>query len=225
MFKLFAALRLIAAAAGLVAVTATFLDTGSREAINPFNFFGFFTMQSNIFAAAVFAVAAVAGLSSRPRSRGLEIARGCAVTYMVIVGLVYNLLLAGLPGGVDLPWANGILHVVIPIYATLDWLLLGDRGPLPWNRFWIVFVYPLAWVGVVLVRGATDGWVPYPFLDPQTGYGTVSIYVVAIAVGIGVVGALVWTASRLRIVETEGYRRADAPAPALQRNWTGSPGA
>lgn len=225
MIKLIAGLRFAAAAAALVAVTATFLDTGSREAINPFNFFGFFTMQSNIFAAVVFALAAFAGFSARPRSRGLEIARGCAATYMVIVGLVYNLLLAGLPGGVDLPWANTILHVVIPIYAALDWLLLGDRGPLPWNRFWVVFVYPLVWVAVVLVRGATDGWVPYPFLDPQTGYGSVSIYVVAIAVGIAVFGALAWAASRLRVVRPEEGREADALAPAPQRNWTGSPGA
>ena len=44
MFKLISGVRLAAVALGIVAIVA---DTASRKAINPFNFFGFFTMQSD----------------------------------------------------------------------------------------------------------------------------------------------------------------------------------
>jgi hypothetical protein len=147
-----ASLRLIVALLGVTSITATFLDTASRETINPFNFFGFFTMQSNILLAFVLGITAVVSLTGRTQTPGLQLARGCATTYIAVVGLVYNTLLAGLPGGVTLEWANNQLHIVLPIYAVLDWAIIGDRGPLPWNRLAIVTVYPIAWICVVLVR-------------------------------------------------------------------------
>jgi hypothetical protein len=193
-----AVLRMVGAIAIVVAVAATFVDSASRSTVNPFNFFGFFTIQGNLLTAAVFAVGIV-GLTGRRQGAALVIARGCATTYMFVVGIVYNTLLVGLAGGVALPWANSILHVVMPLYAILDWIVFSDRPPLPWNRFWVLLVYPLAWLAVVLVRGATDGWVPYPFLDPALGYGIVALYAVGIAIAIGGGGAAVWGLSRMTI--------------------------
>jgi hypothetical protein len=200
--KLFiATLRLAAGAAGAIAIIATFLDTASRATINPFNFFGFFTMQSNIIFMVVMVLTAIVGFSKRTQSRTLQLVRGCATTYIITVGVVYNTLLAGLEGGVSLEWANWVLHVALPIYGALDWLLFGDRDALPWKRLWVALIYPVVWVAVVLVRGATDGWVPYPFLDPAQGYGVVAGYVVAIFAGILVVAAIVWALSRVRIIK------------------------
>ena len=48
----------------------------------------------------------------------------------------------------------------------------------------------------MLVRGATDGWVPYPFLDPAQGYGVVALYCLAILVLFVGIGLLVLLASR-----------------------------
>ncbi len=198
---LFASLRIAAGVAGLSAVLATFADTASRSPINPLNFFGFFTLQSNILTGIVLVVAAVVTLLGRKQSRALIIARACVTTYIVIVGVVYNTLLVGLPGGVELEWANFVLHVAVPIYVAIDWIFFGDRRTLPWNRFWIVLVYPIVWIAVVLMRGATDGWVPYPFLDPSLGYPVVALYCVGIAVGIAVVGSAVWALSRVRLLK------------------------
>jgi hypothetical protein len=200
MTQLIAALRAVAALGTLTAIVATFFDTASRSTINPFNFFGYFTMQSNLATLAVLLAAAVYGFRGRRQPPGLVLARGCVTTYIVIVGIVYNLLLSGLEGGVTLAWANTVLHVLLPIYAALDWILFADRGPLPWRRFWIVLVYPVVWLIVVLVRGATDGWVPYPFLDPAQGYGVVALFAVGIAVAFAAVGAGVWAVSRMAVV-------------------------
>jgi hypothetical protein len=197
----FAVLRLAIALLGGFAIVATTMDTASRTTINPFNFFGYFTIQSNIIAVVVFLVLSIATFAGREESKAFVLVRGCATTYIVVVGIVYNTLLVGLEGGITLAWANWVLHVALPIYAAIDWIFFGDRTKLPWNRFWVVLVYPIVWIIVVLVRGATDGWVPYPFLDPAQGYGVVALYCVVIALAIGVVGAGVWAVSKYRILK------------------------
>jgi hypothetical protein len=198
---LFVGLRLAIVALVAVAIVATFFDTASRATINPFNFFGYFTMQSNIVTAIVLFIAALTTLRGRTQTPLLVLARACATTYIVIVGIVYNTLLAGLEGGVSLEWANWVLHVLFPIYAALDWVLFGDKSALPWNRLWVVLIYPVVWIAVVLIRGATDGWVPYPFLDPATGYGSVALYSIVIFVITVVIGAIVFALSRVRIIK------------------------
>ena len=200
------ALRTAVALLGLTAIVSTFFDTATRATINPFNFFGFFTMQSNILLVVVLLVSAVVFFSGRRQSNGLVLARGCATTYIVITGVVYNLLLAGQAGGVTLAWANTTLHVILPLYAALDWVIFSDRSALPWNKLWVALIYPVVWIIVVLIRGATDGWVPYPFLNPAQGYGVVALYAVAIAVAAVVFASLVWAASRLNLVRSPSAR-------------------
>ena len=197
----FAVLRIAIVIVVVVAIVATLLDTATRATINPFNFFGYFTMQSNIITAVVRFIAALATFRGQAQTPLLVLARGCATTYIVIVGIVYNTLLVGLEGGVSLEWANWVLHVLFPIYAALDWLLFGDHTTLSWKRLPVVLVYPLVWIVVVLIRGATDGWVPYPFLDPETGYGSVALYSFVILVVAIVVAALVWALSRVRVIK------------------------
>lgn len=192
------AVRLGLALLILVSVLATFLDTAGRTAINPFNFFGYFTLQSNLLMAAVWIWVGVAGLSGRRLPRPADYARASTTTYVALVGLVYATLLAplGVAGGVPVPWANVVLHVVIPTVAVLDWVFVADRKALGWRLLPVVMVYPVVWLAVVIVRGATDGWVPYPFLDPGRGYGAVAVTVVAITVVTVVAGAAVFALSR-----------------------------
>lgn len=203
MIKLVAVIRLVAVTLGVVAIVATFADTASRTSINPFNFFGFFTMQSNIIWLIVIAITGIVALQGTKQPSLLPLARGCATAYMILVGVIYNALLAGQEGGVALEWANNVVHIILPIYALLDWILFADRPPLAWRHLWVSLVYPMVWVVVVLIRGATDGWVPYPFFNPATGYGLVFAYALAIAVLTVITAAIVWALSRLRLVKLE----------------------
>jgi hypothetical protein len=204
-----AVLRLVAALLTLAAVAATFLSSAERGTVNPFNFFGFFTIQANLLAAAVLLGTAGLGLLGRRQPPWLQLARAATTAYLVVVGIVYNTLLTGLTGGVVLPWANAVLHAVFPIYCLLDWLLIADRGPQPWRRLWLVLAYPVLWTTVVLLRGATDGWVPYPFLGTENGYGALALYVVLIGVAFTVAGALVFGLSRLQPVTVTGAAAAE----------------
>ena len=203
MGRLIAWLRVAAVILGVVAVIATFADTASRVNINPFNFFGYFTMQSNIIWFVVMAITAAVVLRGSMQSERLLIARGCATTYMILVGAIYNTLLAGQEGGVALVWANSVVHIVLPIYAAVDWIVFSDDHRLAWKRLWVPLVYPMVWVIVVLIRGATDGWVPYPFFNPDTGYALVFTYVAGIAALTIVTAAMVWALGRLLVVEIE----------------------
>lgn len=197
---LIASIRVLVGLGGATAIVATLLDTASRTPINPFNFFGYFTMQSNILTVVMLLGTAAIGFAGRKHTAGWSLFRACVTTYIVIVGIVYNTLLTDVDGGITLEWANTVLHLVIPVYAALDWLIVGDRRTVPWSKLWIVAIYPVVWLGVILVRGATDGWVPYPFLDPAQGYGIVAVYCLGIAGAIVVVGAIVWWLSRLRML-------------------------
>lgn len=192
--------RLALACAILIAVIATHLDVASRTPVNPFNLYGYFTIQSNLIAAGVLIAAGIVALRGRSAGPVFSLLRAIATTCIVIVGLVFAVLLAplGAAGGVQLPWANSILHEVSPILIALDWLFVGDRMRIGLGRIWAVLIYPAIWTIVVLLRGATDGWVPYPFLNPAQGYGVVAAYCIGILVLFVVIGLLVLVASRWR---------------------------
>jgi hypothetical protein len=196
--RLVSAARLAVAALVVAAVVATVAEVGGRTTINPFNLFGFFTIQSNLLLALVLGVLGVRRLTGRPEGRWAMPARAAVVAYIAVVGVVYAVLLAplGAAGGVPVAWANLVMHVVTPVYGVLDLLIAPDRRPLGGRTVGLILVYPLVWVAVVLVRGATDGWFPYPFLDPSTGYGRIAVFVLLIAVVVALAGALAVAASR-----------------------------
>jgi hypothetical protein len=217
--------RLAASALGFAAIiaqlsltvqTALAADTayGSHLPTVATNFFSFFTILSNVGAAVVLAIAAFWALSSgRDASREprwLAITLGCVSTYMIVTGIVYNLLLRGveLPQGTTVPWSNEVLHVVIPLFLLADVLFAPKRRMLSWRTVLAIAAFPIAWAVYTLVRAnlitapATGDayWYPYPFLNPHItpgGYLGVAGYVVAIAIAIIAVGAgVIWMARR-----------------------------
>jgi hypothetical protein len=208
-----AALRFAASALMLVAVTRSFVyDATHGGDIWPWDWFGYFTNQNNLAAGFVLSFAAIALLQGR-RVRWLEYARGAVTTYIFIVGSVYWTLLAPtMPP--EIPWTNDVVHGVMPAYCLLDWLLIGDRAPLRFSKLWVIFPYAVVWLGVTLTRGATDHWVPYPFMDPATGYLSVSLYCGAIVVIAIVVALLFWAASRFRGILLRGSADRVVAEPA-----------
>lgn len=193
-------LRLVAVIAVAAAVLAQWLVSARTPDYLPWNFFGYFTIQSNIVVAVAFALTLVAAARRKRGDALLSGFRGAATVYIATTGVVYNTLLVGASVSNTVPWSNDVLHRWIPLYAVLDWLLFSDRARLPLRHVWWFLVYPAVWLVVVLVRGATDGWVPYPFLDPAQGYGVVTLYCLGVAVFIGLMGILVVGMSRLRLV-------------------------
>jgi hypothetical protein len=143
-----------------------------------------FTYQANILAAAYYGWTLFS-----PRADARTGFRGAVVLYVVVAGVVWNLLLTGRSMGYT-P-ANFLLHVVVPILAVADWLLIGrGAGPATWWQPLAWLAYPAAYLGLALVVLNRAGRrAPYYFLDPGSigiAAMTVNVAVLAIAfVGLG----------------------------------------
>ncbi|MBD8486555.1 Pr6Pr family membrane protein [Frigoribacterium sp. CFBP 8759] len=199
-----AVLRVAAAVAVLVAVVAQWENSLRDPGYRFVDFFGYFTIQSNLIVLLALAIGAFTVLRRTTPPRWTVAVRAAATTYIALTGLVFNLLLAGLPSNdpYTVGWASDVFHRVIPLYVVLDWVLFADRDRQPWRRLWQFLAIPLIWVVVVLARGAD--FVPYPFLDVATlGGGVVALWCVGIAVAVALIGALVVAASRLRLVDPD----------------------
>lgn len=167
--------RLAFAALTLAAITAEYVaGVRANPAFSPVNFFSFFTIISNLIAVSAF----LDGVA-RPRAR-IDWWRGLAVTCMAIAGIVFALLLRDAEI-MPIAWVNAVVHEVMPLAVVADWLLapprehIGMRAALGW------LALPVVYLVYSLVRGATAGWYPYPFLNAATlGYGGVALYICAI---------------------------------------------
>ena len=194
-------LRLIAVIAVVAAILGQWLVSSQRDDYVFWNFFGYFTIQSNIIIAVAFAATLVLAAQRKRQGVGLSVFRGAATVYIATTGIVYNTLLVSADVQTSVQWSNDILHKILPLYAVLDWLLFSDRARLVFRHIWWFLLYPAVWTAVILVRGATDGWVPYPFLNPGLGYGVVALYCLGVAASIVLLGVLVVGMSRLRLVK------------------------
>jgi hypothetical protein len=153
-----------------------------------------FTYQANVLAAAYYAFTLVF-----PRADSRTGWRGAVVLYVVVAGVIWNLFLTGHSLGYT-P-ANFLLHVVVPILAVADWVLIGRGAATPkwWQPFaWLA--YPAAYLGLALVVLNRAGRrAPYFFLDPRgIGMGGVALNVALLAAGIVGLGFLLLALARPR---------------------------
>jgi hypothetical protein len=146
------------------------------------NFFSYFTNLSNLLAAVVLLISVFGRSAMSPAS--LDLLRYASVVNMTVVGLVFAALLRNVDLGGLLPWVNFVLHYVMPVVIVLDWLLQPPATKLQAKYVAITFVFPALYIAYVLLRGASMGWYPYPFLNPANvgGYSGVAIYAVSITV-------------------------------------------
>ncbi|WAC67172.1 Pr6Pr family membrane protein [Agrococcus sp. SL85] len=212
------ALLILAAVIGQLVVSLGFWTERGDPDIgqNVGNFFSFFTIQSNLLAMVTLGVLVAAQLG-RPRiGRRFDVLLLCATTYMVVTGIVYNILLRGieLPQGSTLGWSNEVLHLVAPLWMLLDWLLSPRRRELRWRDLGVVAIYPLVWLAYTLLRApliddtfasGKPYWYPYPFLDPANhdgGFAGVAVMCVVVAAIVVAGGALLLWFARWRGART-----------------------
>lgn len=229
-----AAALAICAIAAQAAVSIRGAASGGRDvATTVVNFFSFFTILSNS-AAVVVLLWAIVWLWRGDRTttdaaalrapRALAFALTAVTSYMVVTGIVYNLLLRSiaLPQGSTVAWSNEVLHVVMPLFLVADLIVGPGIRALRWRAVPEILVFPLVWVVYTLVRGplttdpsgAPPYWYPYPFLDPHRpgGYLEVAAYVAAIAVCIAIVAAgAVWVGRRRSLAAARAVPRSAGP--------------
>ncbi len=193
--------RLLGAALIVAALVANIVKHVREGDFALFDTLGYFSQQTNILAAAL--LLTLVPRTGRPRPAWLEYARASVAMYLVIVTVVFWTLLGGFEPEDPYPWSTVTMHGASCALLLVDWLVEGPRTEHPIRRVWTVLLYPVVWVGVALVRGATDGWVPYPFMDPADGYAPVAAVVGGIVVIGLAIGAVLFRLTRWRVVVPE----------------------
>ncbi|WP_307294640.1 Pr6Pr family membrane protein [Microbacterium natoriense] len=214
-------LRLAIATLGFVAIGNQLLVNIdlAKEATTPWgshiptivtNYFSFFTVQSNFWTAMTFAAAGIwaltKGRGAAREPRWLAVSLLCVSTYMILTGIIYNLLLRSNPltEAAAVPWSNEVMHIVIPLLVLIDVILAPKRRSLSLREAWAVVVFPIVFAVFSMLRANTvvspvtgdPYWYPLPFLNPHTtpgGYFGVAGYLVGIAALLLIVSmGMVW---------------------------------
>lgn len=138
-------------------------------------FFSFFTIQSNILVALVLTAFAI---KSGPDEWLVHpFVRSAVGVYIAMVGIVYFTMLRKLWAPQGAQWvADVALHYVMPIGYLAFWLTCVRKAGLRWYDSLLWLIYPLFYLGFILVRGKLAGFYPYPFIDAGTlGYAKVAV--------------------------------------------------
>ncbi|TXS22183.1 hypothetical protein EAO71_25740 [Streptomyces sp. ms191] len=194
---------MLAGAAGIIGDAVQ-----SFQGAGPAEFWIYFTIQSNLLLVAYFALLLVrAPGRSGSGQDWLPVVKGAVTLYILITGLVFNLLLANpaspfyvMISETHYNWHSVMLHIVTPTAALLDWLVFGPKGSLAWRHALQWLGFPLLYLAFALVRGVmvtTGTRYPYPFVDvAQYGYGAVAINCVALALAFYLLGVVLVAVDR-----------------------------
>lgn len=197
--------RLFVVAAALVAwfsvllqavLTVTHaLEHGETIAAGLVNYFGYFTVITNLLVCAALTAPAVAPKSKMARFFDLPFARGGVAASIAFVSLAYHVLLRKMwhPEGLQL-LADTLLHYGVPALYLAYWFIrVRDGAALRWADPLSWSVYPTAYFAYALVRGEIIGRYPYAFIDvsaigyPQTLVNAVVLLAVFVVVGAALV--------------------------------------
>ena len=182
------AFRLLISAAIIFSIAWQVEDRVVNNVFRPGEYFAYFTIDSGMVAAVALAVAGARALSGKRDTVLLNRVRLSVVSYEIVVAVVYNALLRGMPGDVrdgNYMWPqtpNEILHVWAPILILLDFVIT-TYGVKFKEIFWVL-LFPLAWAAFSIVRGIATGWWPYWFIDPTDKGGVPQMvgYIIGIMV-------------------------------------------
>ncbi len=175
-------------------------DQGLSLAEATVRFFSFFAIQANILAVLVLTAFAV---KTGPEEWLVHpFVRSAVAAYIVMVGIIYETMLSPIEPLQNVQsFTNIAMHYLMPLGYLVFWLTCVRKAGLRWYDPLLWLIYPLFYLGLVLVGGKMSGFYPYPFLDAKTlGYAgvaanTAGLLVVCAAIGMCLV-LIGWWLSR-----------------------------
>ncbi len=167
---------------GLIAsaLLATLTDTSGRVPSSFSEIATYFTFQANVIAMATWG--ALVFYALRRQRHGvasphwLEYGRAFTAANLVTIGAIYWIAIAplGLQDGPQLIYVMVISHLVTPMYAVAEQLLVGPRRPLPWRHVWWMTTYATVWVCIAVLRSWQGQPAVYEYLDTALGAAAIA---------------------------------------------------
>lgn len=160
-------------------------------------FFSFFTIQANILVVLMLFAFAMRSKIEEWTVHPFE--RSAIASYIVVVTLVYITTLRELWAPQGAQWvADVLLHYFMPLAYLAFWLVVMRKAGLRWYDPLLWLIYPVFYLGFVLVHGRFTGFFPYPFIDvARLAYGGMVLNALGIAAAFLASGYLVFMVSRL----------------------------
>ena len=155
-------------------------------------YFSYFTITTNLIVALCCTTLLFVPQSKWGSFFSRQTTQAAITVYIVIVGIIYNLILRFIwdPKGLQ-RIVDELLHLIIPILFLIYWFIFVLKDKLKWSSFWSWLIYPLVYVIYIFIRGAFSGFYPYPFLDvTKLGYPKVLINSLGITLAFVVVSLL-----------------------------------
>jgi hypothetical protein len=195
---LFALLGWCALALQLALTIQLIVGHGGSAPFALWRWIGYFTITTNLLVATAltaWAMTPCGPISGFFASPGVQ---SMVAMSIIIVSLVYNLLLRGLWRPQGWQWlADVTLHDAMPLLFVVHWWLAVPKASLQWRDIGLWQMYPAAYFVYALLRGAMDGWYPYPFVDVTTlGYARVLVNALIVLLAFVVVAAMLMTLGR-----------------------------
>jgi hypothetical protein len=135
-------------------------------------FLSFFTVTTNIIVAICFTALSFLKPGKSENLFTKAAALTAITVYIVVVGIIYNVMLRGLVAPVG--WARAadeLLHVVNPLIFLCFWIFFVKKSALRYKQAVSWLAYPLLYVVFIVTRGYLINKYPYPFIDVvQLGY-------------------------------------------------------
>ena len=176
------ALRIVIGLAMVYSIIWQVTDRLAHNLFRPGEYFAYFTIDSSMIAAVTLIVGGVFAMRHQHDTKLLATVQLCVFAAAVVVAVVYNALLRGLPNDVrdgNYNWPvppNEILHVWGPIFIVIEWLVISGSVSLNFKKIWWVIAFPLAWLAFSIARGAITGWWAYWFINPSDKGGLTQMF-------------------------------------------------
>ncbi len=156
-------------------------STDVSEAV--MRYFSYFTILTNLLVAICFTSLLFT------KGKGYRFFKQASVitattVYILIVGLIYNVVLRSLwnPQGLQL-LADNLLHTSTPLLVLIYWFVYVPAKEVSWKQTPVWMLYPFIYLIYVLIRGSLSNFYPYFFIDAgKLGYGKAlinAVYVTA----------------------------------------------
>lgn len=175
-------------------------ETLVSAAVKSVEFFSYFTILSNMLAAAALTAPLIAPASAFADWAERSGPRAAIATYLTITAVVYHTMLAWQydPQGLRMV-SNTILHTITPIAYLTDLALRGGRREPRWIVSAKSMAFPALYGLWTLAHGALSGWYPYPFMNvAKRGYPAVIVTMIEMSLAFAAVGLIFIAVSRVR---------------------------